>query len=124
MSAGRDVSHAPPLNLGRGATATLLPMAQVSYAVRPEKPGVPSSNGGLFAFTTPTAGRYRIALGTAVWIDVVKDGAIVASVDHGHGPDCSGVRKTVDFDLKPGRHILEVTSATSRTLQLMIVRVP
>lgn len=124
VSSGRDAARAPSLALGSGVTATLLPLPQISYAVRPERLGGPSSNGGLFAFSAPTAGRYRVALGTGVWIDVVRDDVIVASASHGHGPDCSGVRKTVDFDLKPGRHILEVAGATSAVVRLMIVRLP
>ena len=40
-----------------------------------------------------------MGLSAGAWIDVVKDGAQVASSAHGHGPACSTLRKQVAFEL-------------------------
>ena len=124
VRAGATVASATTLPVGQGATATLLPTPKVAYAVRPEKPGGTVSSGGLFAFTAPAAGRYRVALGSGAWIDVLSGKTPVVSVAHGHGPDCSGVRKMVDFDLSPGRYLLQVAGNGSSTLPLMVARLP
>lgn len=122
VAAGASAERAATLTLGVGAKAALLPTPTLSYPLRPEKPGGPASSGGLFAFAAPAAGRYRVALGAGAWIDVVRDGAAVVSSTHGHGPDCSGVRKTVDFDLLPGRYLLQVSGNAASTLPLLVGR--
>ncbi|MEH3106471.1 MAG: homogentisate 1,2-dioxygenase [Sphingomonas fennica] len=124
VRAAGTVARAAPLPIGQGALATLLPTPKVAYAVRPEKPGGSVSRGGLFAFTVGEAGRYRVALGSGAWIDVLAGSAPVPSVAHGHGPDCSGVRKMVDFDLRPGRYVLQVAGNGGATLPLMVTRLP
>ncbi|MET0271252.1 MAG: homogentisate 1,2-dioxygenase [Sphingomonas sp.] len=124
VAAGASATTATPLPIGEGATATLLPMPGVAYAVRPGKAGEPTGHGGLFAFTVPTAGRYRVALGSGGWIDVVSGGMPVASAAHAHGPACTDVRKMVDFDLRPGRHLLQIAGGGSATLPLMVSRLP
>lgn len=111
-----------PVPVGEGLRATLLPAAEVGYPVAPAKPGAAGTSGGVFAFEIVRAGRYRVALGAGAWIDVAQGGVRLAAVAHGHGPDCSPVRKMVDFDLKPGRYLLEIAGAPSPTLALMIAR--
>ncbi len=124
VRAGATAKTASSLPLGAGVTATLLPMTKIEYAARPEKPGDPASSGGIFTFKIPAAGRYRVALGSGAWIDVLSGTIPATSVAHGHGPDCTGVRKMVDFDLKPGRYLLQVTGSGSVTLPLMVARLP
>lgn len=89
----------------------------------PEKPGEPASNGGIFTFNVPTAGRYRIALGAGAWIDVLKGAVPAASVAHAHGPACSTIRKMVDFKLQPGRYLLQIAGSSAATLPMMVSRV-
>lgn len=124
VAAGASAAGARSLTVGTGMRATLLPRLKLSYAVRPEKPHDAFSYGGLFAFDVPAAGRYRVALGSGAWIDVVRDGRALASVAHDHGPDCSGVRKMVDFDLQPGRHVLQIVGNNAAMLPLMVARLP
>ncbi len=124
VRAGASAAPATPLSVGEAVVATLLPTPRVAYAMRPEKPGGSVSSGGLFAFAVPAAGRYRVALGSAAWIDVLSGTVPATSVAHGHGPDCSGIRKMVDFDLQPGRYLLQVAGNGSATLPLMVARVP
>jgi hypothetical protein len=121
--AGASAANATSLAIGRAVTATLLPTSKVTYAVRPEKPGGSVSSGGVFAFTAEAPGRYRVALGTGAWVDVLSGTTPAVSVAHGHGPACSTVRKMVDFDLQPGRYLLQVAGNGTPTLPLMVARV-
>ncbi|WCT73977.1 homogentisate 1,2-dioxygenase [Sphingomonas naphthae] len=114
---------AATLTLGKGADATLGQTSGVTYVVRPEKPGGSVSYGGLFAFTVAKAGTYRVALGSGAWIDVLKGKTASVSTAHGHGPDCTGVRKMVDFALTPGKYVLQVAANGSATLPLMVTAV-
>ncbi len=117
-SATRDAT----LDIGKAVTATLKSTGDVKYPMRPEKPGGSVSYGGLFAFTVTEPGTYRVALGAGAWIDVAKDGKPVTSTAHGHGPDCSGIRKMVDFPLERGRYVLQIAANGTPTLALMIAR--
>lgn len=111
-----------PIRVGRGVRAALLPGADVSYPVAPAKPGAAGTSGGVFAFEVARAGRYRVALGAGAWIDVVQRGRVLTSAAHAHGPECSPVRKMVDYDLKPERYLLEVAGSPAATLGLMVAR--
>ncbi|WP_198665910.1 MULTISPECIES: homogentisate 1,2-dioxygenase [unclassified Sphingomonas] len=123
LVAGRDAAHAPTLAPGQAVTATLSPVATVTTAAASARTAKPAEQGGLFAVSVSAAGRYRIAAGSAAWIDVAADGRPLTSVAHSHGPACSGIRKMVDFDLSPGRYLIQVTGDAA-TLPLMIVRLP
>lgn len=112
------------LVIGQGVDATLVSTPDVRYVVRPERPGGPASYGGLFAFTVRQAGTYRVALGAGAWIDILKDGKAVASIAHGHGPGCTGVRKMVDFPLTPGRYTLQIAGSGETALSLLVARLP
>lgn len=112
------------LTIGRGVDAALSPTAEVRYGVRPEKPGGPGSYGGLFAFTVDQPGTYRVALGSGGWVDVVQGDRVIPSSAHGHGPECSGVRKMVDFSLRPGRYTLQIVASGQAALPLMVARLP
>lgn len=77
------------------------------------------------------AGRYGIALDQPGWIDIapiegnppgsVADGKPLASVQHGHGPACSTIRKIVRFDLQPGLYRLTLAKLTKPQAKVMLV---
>lgn len=120
--AAASAATARALPIGKNVVATLLTTPKVTYAVV-EKPGEPTSNGGIFSFSVPTAGRYRVALGAGAWINVLKGTVPVTSVAHAHGPACSTIRKMVDFKLQPGRYLLQITGSSAATLPVMVSRV-
>lgn len=112
------------LTPGRTVTLALLPTPKVAYPVRPAKPGGSVSHGGLASFTVKEAGTWRVALGSGAWVDVISDGKAATSTAHGHGPDCSGIRKMVDYDLKPGRYTLQIAANGEDKLTLLVTRLP
>jgi hypothetical protein len=109
---------------GGAARVALLPTPEVHFPVRPEKPGGSVSHGGLLGLDIAKPGTYRIALGSAAWIDLIGRGKPVASIAHGHGPDCTGIRKMVDFALKPGHYTLQISANAEPQVLLLVVSLP
>ena len=115
---------APPLPLGIAVKATLLPAAAVSLAVSVDRPTQVGSSAGVFGFTVATAGRYRVALGSRAWVDIVAADKALPSIANGHGGPCSGISKYVEFDLKPGSYRLQLVGSTSPTIGVRITPLP
>lgn len=91
-------------------------------------PGVPAGakpgGAAMIGFRIETAGRYGIALDQRGWIDVVpgvSGGEALKSTQHGHGPDCSSIRKIVRYDLQPGVYRLYVTGLKKPSAKVMLV---
>ena len=112
------------VTIGRRADLALSPSAKIVFAVAPGKAPAATTNSGMASFTVATAGTYRVALGTAAWITIAKDGAALQSVAHKHGLGCAGVRKMVDFTLTPGAHVLQIENAPDGVAGLLIARLP
>lgn len=90
--------------------------------------GVPAGtrSGGavMIGFKVEKAGRYGVALDQRGWIDVVpgaSGGEAIKSVVHGHGPQCSTIRKIVRFDLRPGAYRLYLTGLDKPVAKAMLV---
>lgn len=122
LSAGASPRTAPVLAIGRGADLTLHPLAQVAPVARWGKPPAADAAAGLAMFQVAHAGTYRVALGTPTWVDVVRAGTALPAQAHGHGPACTGIRKIVDFRLKPGRYVLQLSGGGATTVPVLIVR--
>lgn len=116
--AGTQAQGAPSLILGKPVAATLTPVENVQFAAASGK-GAKDGYGGLFNLSVKTPTRIGVALSGPVWIDVVTGDQSVASVDHGHGPECSGIRKIVWFDLPAGRHIIQIAGAKAADIRVM-----
>lgn len=107
---------------GAAVDLALADTPAVRYVLRPSHPGGSVSHGGMLAFKVDRPGTYRVAIGSGAWIDVVKGGAALESIAHGHGPNCSGIRKMVDFSLQPGVYVLQVAGNGDAHLPLMIAK--
>ncbi len=116
--AGAQAQGAPVLILGKPITATLIPVDYIHFATPPGKGGK-DGHGGLFALSLRQAARVGIALDSPAWIDVVTGAMPVPFVDHGHGPDCSSLRKIVWFDLSAGRHLVQIAGSKSAEIRVM-----
>lgn len=85
---------------------TLSPQAQVTLAAQPGKPMLDDGAfAGLLTFQVPTDGRYRVAITSGHWIDIVDAGQIVASLDFQGRRGCPLVHKIVEFQLPAGRDL-------------------
>lgn len=108
------------LPIGKAARLTLKKTSDVRYPHRPGKPGDAASFGGLLRIDVKAAGTYRVALGSAGWIDLVRAGKPVASAAHAHGPACTGIRKMVDFSLTPGRYTLQIAAGDTEQTAVLV----
>lgn len=108
------------LAIGEAATVALQPVAAVGYAVPPEKPGAAGSFGGSAMFEVASAGTYRVSLSEGAWIDVVGGGKTVASTAHGHGPECTSIRKIVAFPLTAGSYTLQLSGSAKPAIAVLI----
>lgn len=126
LTAGTDATKldGARIQIGRAVDLSLAPTPSMHYAVRPENPGGSVSHGGMVAFTVEAAGTYRVAISSAAWLDVVRDGVSLTSVGHGHGPACSGIRKMVDFSLQPGAYTLQVAGNGAPAISVIVARLP
>jgi hypothetical protein len=113
----------PEILLGRAYTAPLKPTASVDYAA-PSKKTKDGTFGGLFMLTIEKAGVHVIALDQAAWIDVVRDGKVIKSSGNGHGPDCTTIRKTVEFKLDPGHYTVQISNAPKDTALIEVIAKP
>jgi hypothetical protein len=116
--------EAATLTPGEAVDLSLRPTPDVTYALRPERPGGSVSHGGMAQVRIEKAGVYRVAISTAAWLDVLRDGKGLTSVAHGHGPDCSGIRKMVDFRLEPGSYVLQIVGNGAPTVRVLVASVP
>lgn len=109
-----------PLDLGKAVTLKAADAATLSDLPKDAKPG----GAATAEFRVATAGNYGIALDQAGWIDVVPGaggGAALKSVAHGHGPECSTIRKIVRFQLQPGSYRLVLTGLKKPDARVMLV---
>lgn len=123
LGAARDMAglDAAELQVGRAANLELHPGDALRLPVPAGREG---GNGGLAAITIHTEGTYRVALGSAAWIDLVADGKPVPSTAHGHGAECSGIRKFVEFELKRGRYTVVLSGNAERRTMLLLAPRP
>ena len=107
-----------------GAARTALPLHRfesLRYGVAPERKPDVHKFGGIIPIDVKRAGRLVVALDAGAWIDLVRDGAVVKSLTHGHGPACSGIRKMVEFDVTQGRYQLQIVNAPTASIHAMAV---
>ena len=110
----------PPLAAARTGLA-LHRYESLSYWIAPAREPDPFKFGGMVPIIVKKPGRLTVALDEGAWIDLVRDGKAVTSVSHGHGPACSGIRKTVDLDVTEGRYLLQIVNAPNASIRAMAV---
>ena len=86
--------------------------------------GTKPGRAATVTFHIARAGSYGIALDQPGWIDVLpgaEGGAALKSVAHGHGPECSTIRKIVRFQLAPGTYRAFASGLAQSKVKLMLV---
>lgn len=124
VRAATRVGRRARIVVGRGSEVTLGSFDRVGFAIAPLKRAEPASFGGTVNFFVTKAGSYRVALGGPTWIDVVRGRRAAASVAHAHGGVCTGVAKTVDFRLSPGRYALQLSGSAEPVVRVLVARLP
>lgn len=104
------------LAIGSEAMLALKPASAVDFKPALARPAKDGTFGGYFPLDVAKAGRYRIGLSQAAWLDTVQKGERLKPADHAHGPACSGIAKIVAFDLQPGRYWLQLSNAKDASI--------
>lgn len=105
----------------RALALKLRPMAEVEFAETPERaPRSPATFGATIDMAAPKPGLYQITLSDEAWIDVVQAGARLKSSAHSSSKGCSGLRKSVRFELGPEPFVVQISGASVDRLNLAI----
>ena len=116
VAAGADLALAE-----EGYAVALLPDEAAGFVVPPERAPKPGAFGGVLKISAlPKAGLYEVTLSDEAWVDVVQNGASVKSSDFSGQKNCPGVRKSVRFPLAAGAATVQISNASSATIQLAI----
>ena len=107
--------------LGQAATLDLGPGTH--FIVPPEHVPTGQTFGGTVGFDVTDPGTYQVAIGSAIWIDVIKGAAAVKASGHEHGPACTAVRKIVAFALTPGHYTLQFSGSTTPSVTFQVAKV-
>lgn len=110
----------PPLGAARTELA-LHRFESLRYWAVPARRPNSFKFGGMVPVIAPKPGRLVVALDQGAWIDLVQGGRIVKSAAHRHGPACSGIGKIVEFDVTPGRYLLQIVNAPQASIHAMAV---
>ena len=105
-------------------SATLLELRganDVTLAVTTDRKAKPDTSAGLAALDVATAGKLDVILSNATYVDLVRDGRVLKSTGHTDLKTCTGFRKSVSFDVVPGRYIVQLTGAPARTVKMATV---
>ncbi|WP_260582748.1 homogentisate 1,2-dioxygenase [Sphingopyxis sp. PET50] len=110
----------PPLD-DRRTGLSLHKAERLTYWTPPERAADAGKYGGMVPVSVEREGRLIVALDRGAWLDLVRDGTIVPSAAHGHGPACSGIRKMVEYEVTPGRYLLQISNAPESSIRAMAV---
>lgn len=99
----------------------LLQANAVKLAVKGERPSKAGTTAGLAAIDVAKAGKLDVILSNATYVDLVRDGRILKSTGHSDLKTCPGLRKSVSFDVVPGRYIVQLTNAPEKSVRMATV---
>jgi hypothetical protein len=110
------------LAIGKRYDATLRPQAEVAFVAPPASARTTEgSAAGLLFFRSARAGRYRIALSTHHWIDLLDGAEPIHSSAHEGRSGCEPLHKVVEFDLPAKRALtIQLSGAAARRVSVVI----
>ncbi len=120
VAAGIKAGGGASVTPGQALLVALHPANLVTLAPVPKDNG---GHAGTLTLTVQEAGNYRVALGGRAWVDLVDTGRALSSSAHGHGPKCTGIRKMVDYTLKPGRYTIQLSGSQADNMPLLVAKV-
>lgn len=115
--AARSADMRFALKAGHSVELGLRPRGDVRLAGTAGRPAGPKSYAGLAALDVAKAGKLEIVLSNRSYVDLIRDGKALKSASHRETPGCAGMRKTVSFDVTPGRYVVQLTDAPERTVR-------
>ncbi len=122
LSAGKDGTSPPGVVPNHLYRIVLLPASQVALpGDRRQNLAGDGTYAGVFALTVPAAGKYRVAIDAAFWIDIAANGKLVPASDYEGRHDCNAPRKIVEFVLDgKAPWVLQLSGASQAAVRLTI----
>jgi hypothetical protein len=116
----------PTLSPGKLYELKLSDQSTVTFVAKPAKPTLPDgAQGGLAQFRVSKAGKYRVAMTSGHWIDVVAGTEMIKSRDFQGARGCERPRKIVEYQLPAGRDLtLQLSGAPDATVIISITASP
>ncbi|PIT02857.1 hypothetical protein TSA1_20440 [Bradyrhizobium nitroreducens] len=108
------------------ASAITLGLVVPSEAKLPSPPERAPKDGTFAGFTSvksAKAGLYTISLSAGAWIDVIQDGHVLKPVAFSGATDCSGIRKTVKYQLSAQPFVLQISGARENAVAIAFLPV-
>jgi len=126
VAAPKPGSNVPQVNVDVLYALKLSDQAKVKFAASPGKnTNAANARAGLVQFRVQSGGRYRIAITSGHWLDVVSDGQLVPSVGFQGHAGCERPRKLVEFDLPADKPlILQFSGASDPEVTFAITAAP
>jgi hypothetical protein len=100
----------------------LSPFADAKLPMAPERaPKQPNSFAGFISVPAPpAAGSYKVTLSSEAWIDVVQDGHYLKSFAHTGASGCTGIRKSVKFNLDAAPFVVQLSNVPANKIGVAI----
>jgi len=126
VNAGKNSESSPAIEPDRLYRLQLPPQSEVTFAARPGRDTArPGSFAGLARLTLKSAGNYRVAVDTPLWIDVVTGGQLATVTDYQGQQDCEGPHKIVEFDLSGAtQFIVQLSGSGAATVRMTVTKTP
>lgn len=99
----------------------LLPAKAVKLAVAGKRAPRPGSTAGLASLDVAKPGKLDVVLSNATYVDLVRDGRTLKATKTTDLKTCPGLRKSVSFDVVPGRYIVQFTNAADKSVKMATV---
>jgi hypothetical protein len=124
-AAAKPGKDAPTLQIDKLYELKLMAQDGVTFAITPGKPTLPDgAHAGVAHFRTDKAGRYRVAITSGHWIDIVDGEKLIKSRDFQGARGCERPHKIVEYDLPAGRDFtLQLSGSSDATVIVAITAV-
>ena len=104
-------------------TLGLVAPSEAKLPTPPERTPKDGTFAGFMRVKSAKAGLYTVGLSSGAWIDVVQDGHVLKPVAFSGATDCSGIRKTVKYELSAQPFVLQVSGARENAIAIAILPV-
>lgn len=100
----------------------LAPFEEAKLVRPPERsPKKQNTFAGSLSFAaSDTAGKYRITLPEAAWIDVIQGDRYLKPFAFTGALDCPGVRKSVAFEIGAEPFVLQLSDVSAQTISVVL----
>jgi len=116
LKSGVDVSTLPPF----AATLSLHPPTEAGLPKPSERTQKPGTFAGYLRLGQIPGGFYAISVSDGAWIDLIQDGNYLKPTEFSGATGCSGIRKTMRFNIAGGPVTMQISGVTTKTIRVAV----